>query len=91
MTLDLIECQEGFFLQVEVWCGLTLMQNMGVAALLITGTLHFDIDAMIDTSLVRVTTYIPGGNHPLLITGVQCNLPQDNAGDLYLRRTAQQV
>ena len=62
VTLDLIECQEGFFLQVQVWCGLTLMQNMGVAAPLITGTLHFDMDAMIDTSLVRVTTYIPGGN-----------------------------
>ena len=45
-----------------MWCGLTLMQNMGVAAPLITGTLHFDLDAMIDTSLVRVTTYIPGGN-----------------------------
>ena len=62
VTLDLIECQEGFFLQVQVWCGLTLMQNMGVAAPLITGTLHFDMDVTIDTSLVRVTTYIPGGN-----------------------------
>ena len=62
VALDLIECHEGFFLQVQVWCGLTLMQNMGVAAPLITGNLHFDMDAMIDTSLVRVTTYIPGGN-----------------------------
>ena len=75
MTLDLIECQEGFFLQVQVWCGLTLMQNMGVAAPLITGTLHFDMDVMIDTSLVRVTTYIVWREHPLLISGAQCKLP----------------
>ena len=35
------------------------MQNMLVAAPLICGTLHID---MPDTPLVRVTTYIPGGN-----------------------------
>ena len=60
--LALVTCHEGFFLQVQVWCGPTLMQNMVVAAPLLTGTLHFDMDAMIDTSLVRVTIYIPGGN-----------------------------
>ena len=38
------------------------MQNMVVAAPLLTGTLHFDMEAMADTSLVRVTIYIPGGN-----------------------------
>ena len=38
------------------------MQNMLVAAPLIAGTLHIDMDAMPDTSLVRVTIYIPGGN-----------------------------
>ena len=38
------------------------MQNMMVAAPLIVGTLHIDMDVMPDTSLVRVTTYIPGGN-----------------------------
>ena len=38
------------------------MQNMLVAAPLIAGTLHLDMDAMHDMSLVRVTTYIPGGN-----------------------------
>ena len=37
------------------------MQNMMVAPLL-NGTLHFDMDAITDTSLVRVTIYIPGGN-----------------------------
>ena len=52
--LALIACQEGFFLQVQVWCGPTLMQNMVVAAPLLNGTLHFDMDAIItDTSLVR--------------------------------------
>ena len=59
--LALIACQEGFFLQVQVWCGPTLMQNMVVAAPLLNGTLHFDMDAIADTSLVRVTIYIPGG------------------------------
>ena len=38
------------------------MQNMLVAAPLITGTLHIDMEAMPDKSLVRVTIYIPGGN-----------------------------
>ena len=38
------------------------MQNMVVAAPLLTGTLHFDMEAMTDTSLVRVTIHIPGGN-----------------------------
>ena len=51
--LALVACQEGF---------LTLMQNMVVAAPLLNGTLHFDMDAITDTSLVRVTIYIPGGN-----------------------------
>ena len=60
--LALIACQEGFFLQVQVWCGPTLMQNMVVAAPLLNGTLYFDMDAITDTSLVRVTIYIPGGN-----------------------------
>ena len=35
---------------------------MVVAAPLLSGTLHFDMDAIADTSLVRVTIYIPGGN-----------------------------
>ena len=60
--LTLVACQEGFFLQVQVWSGPTLMQNMVVAALLLNGTLHFDMDAITDTSLVRITIYIPGGN-----------------------------
>ena len=60
--LALITCEEGFFLQVQVWCGPTLMQNMVVAAPLHSGTLHFDRDALTDMSLVRVTIYIPGGN-----------------------------
>ena len=60
--LAMVACQEGFFLQVQVWCGPTLMQNMVVAAPLLNGTLHFDMDAITDTSLVRVTIYIPGGN-----------------------------
>ena len=62
LGLALVACHEGFFLQVQVWCGPTLMQNMVVAAPLLTGTLHFDMEAMTDTSLVRVTIYIPGGN-----------------------------
>ena len=37
------------------------MQNMVVAAPLLTGTLHFDMEAMTDTSPVRVTIHIPGG------------------------------
>ena len=62
LDLALVACHEGFFLQVQAWCGPTLMQNMLVAAPLIAGTLHIDMDAMPDMSLVRVTTYIPGGN-----------------------------
>ena len=74
--LALIACQEGFFLQVQVWCGPTLMQNMVVAAPLLSGTLHFDMDAIADTSLVRVAIYIPGGNtltsSRVLLSGYPC-------------------
>ena len=35
---------------------------MSTTAPLIVGTLHIDMDVMPDTSLVRVTTYMPGGN-----------------------------
>ena len=52
---------QGFFLQVQVWCGPTVMVNMMAAAPLTVDTLHIDMDVMPDTSLVRVTTYIPGG------------------------------
>ena len=38
------------------------MQNMVAAAPLTVDTLHIDMDVMPDTSLVRVTTYIPGGD-----------------------------
>ena len=62
LGLPLVTCQEGFFIQVQVWCGPTLMQNMMIAAPLLVSTLHLDMDAMPDTSFVRVTTYIPGGN-----------------------------
>ena len=51
------------------------MQNMMVAAPLIAGTLHIDMDVMPDTSLVRVTIY----------------LPTDNDGDLCIGRIAQPV
>ena len=61
LGLPLVTCQEGFFLQVQVWCGPTLMQNMVAAAPLTVNTLHIDMDVIPDTSLVRVTTYIPGG------------------------------
>ena len=62
LGLPLVTCQEGFFMQVHVWCGPTLMQNLMVAAPLIVDTLHIDTDVMPDTSLARVTTHIPGGN-----------------------------
>ena len=43
------------------------MQNMVVAAPLLTSTLHFDLDAILwspvaDMSLVQITIFIPGGN-----------------------------
>ena len=62
LTLSLVMCPEGFFLQVQVWCSPWMMQNMVAAAPLITTALHVDQDVMLDTSLVRVTTYIPGGD-----------------------------
>ena len=67
------------------------MQNMVVAAPLLNGTLHFDMDAITDTSLVRVTIYIPGGNTPHILTGAHSYLPKGNVGDLRIRRVAQPV
>ena len=81
LGLPLVTCQEGFFIQVQVWCGPTLMQNMMIAAPLIVGTLHLDMDAMPDTSLVRVTTYIPGGNYSHLVTYAHGYVSADNDGD----------
>lgn len=62
LGFPLVPCQEGFFLQVQVWGGATLMQNMVVAAPLLVGLLHLDMDVLPDASFARVTTYIPGGN-----------------------------
>ena len=62
LGFPLVPCQEGFFLQVQVWGGATLMQNMVVAAPLVVGLLHLDMDVLPDASFARVTTYIPGGN-----------------------------
>ena len=44
-----------------VWTNLDA-EYVGWRPPLICGTLHIDMDAMPDTSLVRVTIYIPGGN-----------------------------
>ena len=81
----LVACHEGFFLQVQVWCGTTLMQNMVVAAPLLTGTLHFDMEAMTDTSFVRVTIHIPGGNTLISSRVLSVHLPTNNAGNLCTR------
>ena len=91
LGLALVACHEGFFLQVQVWCGPTLMQNMLVAAPLICGTLHIDMDAMPDTSLVRVTIYIPGGNTLISSRELSVTCLQVNDGDLCIGRIAQPV
>ena len=46
---------------VTLW-GWFWLLGVVVAAPLLNGTLHFNMDAITDTSLVRVTIYIPGGN-----------------------------
>ena len=62
LGLNLVTCTEGFFLQVQVWCAPTLMQNMVLGAPLLADTLHLDMDVLHDTTLLRVTIYIPGGS-----------------------------
>lgn len=86
----LVTCQEGFFLQVQVWCGATLMQNMMVAAPLTAALLHLDMDVLPDTSFVRVTTYIPGGNtlmssRVLTVTSVRTGMERTVLNELRKR------
>ena len=69
-----------------VWA--TLMQNKLAAAPLITSTLHIDMEAMPDTSLVRVACT---RQYSHIITGAQCHLLADHAGDLCIGRIAQPV
>ena len=89
LGLPLVTCQEGFFLQVQVWCGPTLMQNMMVAAPLIVGTLHLDMDAMPDTSLVRVHYIHTRRQYPHIVTCAHGYMHADNDGDLCIGRIAQ--
>ena len=59
---QLITCPEGFFLQVQVWGSITMLDNIQVGAPLLATTLHLEVEMQFDPQLVRVTVFIPGGN-----------------------------
>ena len=64
-------------------------EHDGIAAALIVGALHVDMDAMPDASLVRVTTYITWRQYSHIVTCAHGYMHADNDGDLCVGRIAQ--
>ena len=88
--LALIACQEGFFLQVQVWCGPTLMQNMVVAAPLLNCS-PFRHGRNCRHVARQGHNLHSWWQHPYILTGAHCDLSKGNVGHLCIRRIAQSV
>ena len=55
-------CFDGFFLQVTVACGRTLMDNILAAAPIVSPRMHIDPLVLPDPQLLQVTAFVPGGD-----------------------------
>ena len=58
----LVNCFDGFFVQVTVEVGRILMDNIILAAPLITPQMHIDQFVLPDPQLLQITAYVPGGD-----------------------------
>ena len=59
---QLVNCFDGFFLQVTVMCGRTLMDNILAAAPIVSPRIHIDRLVLPDPQLIQVTAFVPGGD-----------------------------
>ena len=62
LEYPLVNCFDGFFIQVTVDVNGILAENIGLAAPLIVPQLHIDQLILPDPQLVQITTYVPGGD-----------------------------
>ena len=59
---QLTNCFDGFFVQVTVTCGRTLMDNLIVAAPIVSPRMHLDPLVLPDPQVLQVIAFVPGGD-----------------------------
>ena len=62
LGFHLVKCFDGFFVQVTVSCGRTLIDNILTAAPIVTPRIHIDPLVLPDPQLLQGTTFVPGGD-----------------------------
>ena len=59
---QLTNCFDGFFVQVTVTCGRTLMDNLIAATPIVSPRMHIDPLVLPDPQVVQVSAFVPGGD-----------------------------
>ena len=62
LDYNLVNCFDGFFVQINVACGRTLLDNLVAAAPIVSLGMHQEVFVLPDPLLVQVTAYVPGGD-----------------------------
>ena len=62
LDFRLVDCFDGFFVQVTVCCVRTLMDNILTAAPIVTPQIHIDLLVLPDPQVLQVTAFVPGGD-----------------------------
>ena len=62
LDYSLVRCFDGFFVQITVACGRTLMDNFLAAAPTVSLRMHQEVFVLPDPHLVQVTAYVPAGD-----------------------------
>ncbi len=62
LDFRLVSCFAGFFVQVTVSCGRAIMDNIIMAAPIVTPHIHIDTLVLPDPQLLQVTAFVPGGD-----------------------------
>ena len=72
LDFALVNCFDGFFVQVTVTCGRALLDNIVAAAPIIVPQLHVDPVVLPHPQFLQVTANVPGGGHLNLLTLCLC-------------------
>ena len=62
LDFNLVNCFDGFFVQVTVSCCRTLLDNILAAAPIMVPQLHIDPLVLPDSQFLQVTAHVPGGD-----------------------------
>ena len=62
LDFALVNCVDGFFVQVTVTCGRAILDNIVAAAPILVPQLHVDPVVLPDPQYLQVTAYVPGGD-----------------------------